>query len=616
MCYPWSMDSVGRTSIRKFTWLALVAIASNGCGSDSGSSTHGSGGTTGDATSSGASSGTGATSSGGASSGSGATGGAGATAGGGGNPGSGGAGGSRKDASVGGKPDGSVGPKTDGGPGEKDGGANPDAGTTSDASVLQHHHSARRDGVYVDAAFTKSAAATLHQITTFQPTLMGNVYAQLLFLDGGVGGRDVLFAATESDNVSAVDATTGETLWQKNVGAPVKLASLPCGNINPLGITGTPIIDLPSRGIYFDAMTGTAEEGTDGGIIARHLVFGLSIDDGHVLAGFPVDVSATVSFEGVAFDSLVQNQRGALAIHDGVLYVPYGGHAGDCSTYHGWVVGFPLATPRKPKAWATGALHGGSWGPSGVASDETGIFAATGNTTGTKTWMGGEAVIHFADGPVFDGQPKNYFTPSNWHALDVGDLDLGGMAPVLFDMPGSTPSKLAVVLGKNGVGYLVNRTNLGGIGTGDGANGEGVFSKAFATGKFITAAATYTTAKATYVVGKGLGMTCPKGSDLLAMKVVPGSPPSLAFAWCGTQKGLSSPIVTTPDGKSDVIVWGIGSGVARFTGFDGDTGAIIFSTTSNDELVRAIRPYVAPIAAKGHLYIAGDNRIYKFAVGK
>ena len=80
---------------------------------------------------------------------------------------------------------------------------------------------------------------------------MGNVYAQPLYIEGGPSGP-VVIAVTESNNVYALNATTGAIIWQRNVGTPVT-SGLPCGNINPLGITGTPVVDLASRSLFFDA---------------------------------------------------------------------------------------------------------------------------------------------------------------------------------------------------------------------------------------------------------------------------------------------------------------------------------------------------------------------------
>jgi hypothetical protein len=58
-----------------------------------------------------------------------------------------------------------------------------------------------------------------------------------------------------------------------------------------------------------------------------------------------------------------QNQRGALAILGGTLYVPFGGHFGDCRQYHGFVVGISLSEPRTVRSWATRGRGGGIWAP-------------------------------------------------------------------------------------------------------------------------------------------------------------------------------------------------------------------------------------------------------------
>src|SRR5215472_1000807 len=175
-------------------------------------------------------------------------------------------------------------------------------------NITQHHNHSSRDGLYVDPAFTPSAVAHLQRDLSFDGMIAGHVYAQPLYLDDGPGGRPAVFVVTESDNVYALDAATGTVIWQMHVGTPMPVSRLPCGDIDPLGITGTPIIDLPSRTLFFDAMTTP-----DGGITARHLIYALDVDTGATKSGWPVDVNAKASFHGTLFDSLVQNERGALA---------------------------------------------------------------------------------------------------------------------------------------------------------------------------------------------------------------------------------------------------------------------------------------------------------------
>ena len=121
-------------------------------------------------------------------------------------------------------------------------------------NVRQEHNNASRDGVYVDAAFTLSAAANLTRDLNFDGTISGNVYAQPLYIEGGPNGP-MIIAVTESNNVYALNATTGTIIWQRNLGAPVPLNRLGCGNIDPVGITSTPVVDLASRALFLDAFT-------------------------------------------------------------------------------------------------------------------------------------------------------------------------------------------------------------------------------------------------------------------------------------------------------------------------------------------------------------------------
>jgi hypothetical protein len=477
-------------------------------------------------------------------------------------------------------------------------------------SVLQHHKNPSRDGVYIDAAFTKTAAAKLHMDTTFKATTMGPTYAAPLYLAGAAGGKDLVFVATEQNQVYALDASSGAVVWQKKLADNVQQSSLPCGNINPLGITGTPTIDPDTGTLYVDAMTTP-----DGGKTKKHLVYGLSVADGSTRTGWPVDVSATAKAGMLAFDSSVQNQRSALLLFKGTLYVAYGGHFGDCGGYHGWVVGIPVSAPTTAKGYATKSPAGGIWGVSGPATDGTSVFVATGNTFSGTTWGEGEAVLKLQPGPVFSGQPADYFAPSDWKGLDNGDADLGGTNPILVDVPGATPSKLVVALGKNGVAYLIDRTTLGGIGKGNGTTGEAVNSLKVSSGQIINGPTAYTTATATYVVFRGGGVGCPNGTsgDLTALKISAGSPPQLSVAWCAHQNGGGSPTTTTTDGKANAIVWGLGAGGdGRLHGFDGDTGAVVFNGGGAMDAMQSIQGNQTAIVAKGRMFVAGQNAVYAF----
>ncbi|MGH7992410.1 MAG: hypothetical protein ACREDQ_02765 [Limisphaerales bacterium] len=476
---------------------------------------------------------------------------------------------------------------------------------TGAINVTEHHNHDTRDGLYIDPAFTTAAAAALKRDANFNGTVSGNVYAQPLYIEGGPGGRAMIIAVTESNNVYALDAARGSVIWQRHVGAPVPMADLPCGDINPLGITGTPVVDLPSRTLFFDAMTTP-----DNGTTKKHLIYALNVDTGTTNSGWPVDVNAaakSVVTNGSTsttnvFTSVTQNERGALAVLGTNVYVPYGGHFGDCATYYGWLVGVPLTQPTNVMAWATPARGGGAWTVGGVASDGVNPFIATGNTFGASTWSGGEAIIRFQPDPVFSGLTNDYWAPTNWLSLDTNDLDLGGSEALMVDVPGAAPSQLVVSLGKDGNAYLLNRTNLGGVSV-------PLAQAHISSGKIIQAAATYRTSLGTYVV------CCGNVSNLVAFRITPTSPPTISGVWTNNQFGRGSPFVTSTDGTNNVIVWGIGSeGDQRLRGFDGDTGAVIFNGGGASELMTGTRRFNTAIAARGRIYVANDNKVYAFTV--
>lgn len=473
------------------------------------------------------------------------------------------------------------------------------------SAVLQHHNGAGRNGLYIAPGLTRAAAAGLRRDPAFHAPLPGPTYAQPLFWAATrPGDRDLLIAATEQNWVLAVDASSGAPVWRRWLGPPVPLRDLPCGNIDPLGITGTPVIDPGSRTLFLGALITP-----DGGRTKKHLIVALSIDDGSTRPGWPVDVSAAVRAGEVRFDSAVQNQRGALALLGGAVYVPYGGHFGDCGGYHGWVVGVPIDRPAASRAWVTRARGGGVWAPGGLASDGAALYAATGNTFGASAWADGEAVIRLRPGPAFSGQPADYFAPTGWRELDATDTDLGGSGPVLMEVPGARPSSLVVALGKNGEAYLLDRAHLGGIGSAPA-------QRHVSAGPIITAAATYATAAGSYVVFRGRGVGCParQSGDLIALRIAAAAPPRIEVAWCATARGRGAPMVTTTDGGSEAIVWSVSAEADnRLRGFDGDSGRAIFEGGGPGEQMPLVRRFQTPIVAKGRIVVAADDRLVAFA---
>ena len=461
----------------------------------------------------------------------------------------------------------------------------PAAPAGSSVNVTQHHNNPSRDGLYIDPAFTLAAAANLTRDLSFNGTIVGNVYSQPLYVEGGPSGP-VVIVATESNNVYALNATTGAIVWQRNAGTP----SSGMGGISPLGITGTPVVDLATRSLFFDAVISGP----------NNLIFSLNVDTGAINPGWPVDVNARIS----GFDSTRQSARAALGLLGTTVYVAYGGYLGDAPPYFGRVLGVQINNPAATiGSFATSSSRAGIWGPGGIASDGTDIFVTTGNGAGGVTWSGSEAVIRLHPGAVFSGSTADFWAPTNWASLDSTDSDLGGSGPVLVDVPGATPSALVAQYGKDGKVYLLNRNNLGGVSAPVASLSIG--------GNGIQAAAAYRTATGTYFVVR------PTTNTLTALRITATNPPTLVNAWSVSSSGRGSPFVTSTDGTNNVVVWGIGSagGDQRLHGHNGDTGAVVYNGGGVNEAMTGTRGYnTAAIAARGRIYVANDNKVYAFNV--
>lgn len=263
--------------------------------------------------------------------------------------------------------------------------------------------------------------------------LDGAVYAEPLV----VGGR--VLVATEGDSVYSLDASSGQVQWHTTIGNPVPLSQLPCGNIDPLGITGTPVYD-PGTGLVFAVaeVSGPA-----------HVLVGIDVNNGQV------KVRRLVDPQGM--NPLPHQQRAALTLSLGMVYIAFGGLYGDCGDYHGWVVasrtdgGGPLLSYQVPTT-----REGGIWAASGPVVDAAGsLYVSVGNGEATSgDWDYSDSVLrlspalHFEDG----------FAPDQWQQDNAADADLGSMGPMLL------PGGLVYANGKTGIAYLLRADALGGVG--------------------------------------------------------------------------------------------------------------------------------------------------------
>jgi hypothetical protein len=198
----------------------------------------------------------------------------------------------------------------------------------------------------------------------------------------------------------------------------------------------------------------------------------VNIVGGAELAGSPVRITASVTGNGdgsvnnvVAFDDQKQNQRQALTLVNGLVYVTFSSHC-DWGPYHGWILGYDATTLQRlvvyndtPNGYAGGIWESGM----GPAADAQGsLYVVTGNGTvgdsGTETNLtnrGNSALKLMPSGSTL--QVASYFTPFDYQAQNDADLDYGTMGSLLIPN-----SSYFLTGGKNGSLYLLNKDNMGG----------------------------------------------------------------------------------------------------------------------------------------------------------
>jgi outer membrane protein assembly factor BamB len=286
-----------------------------------------------------------------------------------------------------------------------------------------YHRNNARDGNATNLAPLSTLAVA------WNAPLDGAVYGQPLV----VGGH--IFAATENDTVYALDQATGAVVWSAHVGQPERLSNLPCGDIDPLGITSTMVYDPDTNRVF-----AVAE--TSGG---AHTLFGIDAGTG------AVEVRAVV--EPPLGDRSAHQQRGALTLANGRVYVGYGGLFGDCGQYIGAVVSVTTGGTGLQSYAVPTTREAGIWGTGGGVVDGDHLLYAVGNGESTTTYDGSDSILALSS----DLRRTDFFAPTDWATQNAGDEDLGSMTPALV-------GQYVYADGKAGVGYVLRRDDLGGIG--------------------------------------------------------------------------------------------------------------------------------------------------------
>jgi outer membrane protein assembly factor BamB len=394
-------------------------------------------------------------------------------------------------------------------------------------------------------------------------SLGGAIWGEPLAHDG------LVIVATESNQVAALNESTGQLVWQASAGTTVPSSQLPCGDISPtVGITSTPVIDPTTDRVF-------AVADTLNGSSIQHELYAFNMSNGTALSGFPVDVEPPGD---VPADQL---QRPALALDNGRIIIGYGGNDGDCGTYHGWLVAVPEAGGSSHTFEVdSSATHGQGaiWGSgNGPAIDSAGdVWVSTGNGNTGSSFDYQESVLKLDSSMNL----LDHWAPSNWQSLDSGDVDLGSSAPVLL------PNGLVFEIGKQGVGYLLSATHLGGTGA------PPAYQAQVCSGSW---------GGAIYYNGI-IYVTCSSGLRALALNATAPSF-SAVGAWQVNSAINGPPIV------AGGLVWGTDWSSGTLYGLDPQTGQSVVR-----QKTPAMEHFTTPAASDGKLFLATGQTVEAYRI--
>ena len=460
--------------------------------------------------------------------------------------------------------------------------------------MLTYHNDNARTGANTNETLLTPANVNTNTFgLLFKYQVDGYVYTQPLFVPGlvipGQGTHNAVFVATENNSVYALDADSnaganGGVLWQVNFGEGVDVTTnhefggryhdnVLQDMLPKVGITGTSVIDPVSGTLYVVALK---REVTAAATNFFQYVHALNITTGAEQPYSPVLVTATYPGTGVGssggvvtFTAKEHNQRCALTLAGGVLYLAYCSYA-DTDPYHGWIIGFnpanlkPLTnhvfntTPNATTAvFGPHAAEGGLWmGGNGLCVDaSTNLYFEVGNGSFSADTGGGDYGDSFMKLSTSNNQlaVADYFTPFNQAALQSADADLGSGGPMLLPDEAGSPAHPHLIVGggKEGKIYLVDRDNMGHYNPAN--DSQIVQSFAAGVGKFFCTPAYFN--YQLYYQGIGGVMKAFTISNGI-ITTTPASASTTSFSGTGTTPSISA------NGTSNAIVWAIQSDAA------------------------------------------------------
>ncbi len=354
---------------------------------------------------------------------------------------------------------------------------------TNYAGMFTHHNDNLRTGQNLSEIVLTPANVNAAQFgKLFTYTVDGIMFASPLYVANvGIpnqGFHNVVYLATEHDSVYAFDADSGNgsPLWQMSfinpAGGVTTVPSADTGEAtdirNEIGITGTPVIDPGSSTLYVVAKTKEVT-GSNTSYVQR--LHALDITTGAEKFGGPIVIQASVPGTGdggsggqVPFNALTENQRPALLLNNGVVYVGFASH-GDYGPWHGWLLGYNASTLQQVMVYnvTPNSYGGGIWqSGGGPGVDAAGnLYFATGNG-GFDANTGGADYGETIEKISTSGAVRDYFAPWDEASLSAANMDLASAGPVLLlDQTGGSAPHLLISASKNGTIYVINRDNMG-----------------------------------------------------------------------------------------------------------------------------------------------------------
>jgi len=323
---------------------------------------------------------------------------------------------------------------------------------SAQVDVLTQHNDSGRTGANLHETILTPSNVNGKQFgMLFKRVVDDQVYSQPLVVSNvkiSGGSHDVVYVTTVNNSVYAFDANDSSAtrpLWHVNFGTPASVHDwdFGCTDINGnMGIIGTPVINAEKTTLYVVSLTKVGS-----GFVQR--LHALDVATG---ADLP---HSSVIIQAPGFDPLMQNQRPALFLAAGNVYIGYSSHC-DKGPYHGFLLGYDATSLQQVGVFNTspGGEGASIWqsGQAPAVDGEGNIYFVTGNGSWDGTTQFSESFIKL------DPRMKmlDWFTPTNHLQLDKEDNDLDSSGATLI--PGK---HLVAGGGKEGVFYLIDIDHVG-----------------------------------------------------------------------------------------------------------------------------------------------------------